>query len=239
MDTNNTSNSSNNLNAWGIPLAIVIAGALIAGALYFSRTDKSTIAEEDTSNISQAAEKAILISKEDHIRGKIDAKVRVIEYSDMECPFCKEFHDTMNQIFPEYEDKISWVYRHFPIQNIHPKAVTEAVASECVAEIGGNEKFWQFVDNFFEVTPSNNQTDLSILPKLARDLGINEDQFNTCLQSGKYDDLIKNQFDQAIQTGGQGTPWTLVVTKSGRVLSINGAQPYAVVKQIIDTALAD
>src|SRR3989338_3572308 len=83
--------------------------------------------------------------KEDHIRGNPDAKVSVIEYSDFECPFCKRHHPTMTQIMDAYGDDVNWVYRHYPL-SFHPNAEPSALASECVAEIGGNDAFWGFVD---------------------------------------------------------------------------------------------
>ena len=239
MEPNINQTQNPAVNQWIVPVAIVIAGALIATSLYFSRTDRPVDSNPETEAISKAAEQAIVIKDDDHVRGDRNADVKIIEYSDMECPFCKQFHTTMNQVFDEYNGKIAWVYRHFPIQKIHPKAVREAVASECVAELGNEDKFWSFLDKFYKITPSNNETDLSILPTLAKELGIKEADFNTCLDSGKYDARICAQFNEGIATGGTGTPWSLVVTKSGRILSINGAQDYAVVKQIIETALND
>lgn len=236
-NTNQTENPA--FNQWAVPAAIVIAGALIAASLYFSRTDSPVDPNPQADAVNKAAEQAVVIKDDDHVRGDRNADVTIIEYSDMECPYCKQFHATMRQIFAEYSDRVAWVYRHFPIQNIHPKAVREAVASECVAELGNEDKFWSFLDKFYDVTPSNNETDLSILPTMAKELGIKETDFNTCLDSGKYDARINAQFNEGLATGGTGTPWSLVVTKSGRILSINGAQDYAVVKQIIETALND
>jgi protein-disulfide isomerase len=236
-NTNQTQNPA--VNQWIVPVAIVIAGALIAASLYFSRTDRPADSNPQADATNKAAEQAVVIKDDDHVRGERNADVRIIEYSDMECPYCKQFHATMRQISAEYSGRLAWVYRHFPIQNIHPKAVREAIASECIAELGNEDKFWNFLDKFYEVTPSNNETDLSILPTIAKGLGIKETDFNTCLDSGKYDVRINSQFNEGIATGGTGTPWSLVVTKSGRILSINGAQDYAVVKQIIETALND
>ena len=234
---------ANNLS---IPVAIVIAGALIAGAVYMGTNRTNTAnnqvqatPEQQSGNLEQMA----AITNEDHIRGNPNAPVKIVEYSDMECPFCKGFHSTMQQIMDEYEKdgKVGWVYRHFPLDSIHPvKARAEAVAAECANELGGNDAFWKFTNRFFEVTPSNNQTDIeTVLPQIAREIGINESQFAACLESGKYDERIQNDLDNAVATGGNGTPWSIVVTASGKKYPLSGAQPYEAVKQLIELALSE
>jgi len=232
---------ANNLS---IPIAIVIAGALIAGALYMgtNRTDTANnqqaqaAPEQQSGNLEQMA----AITSADHIRGNPNALVKIVEYSDMECPFCKGFHSTMQQVTQEYGDKVAWVYRHFPLDSIHSKARPEAVAAECAGELGGNDAFWQFTDHFFEVTPSNNQTDIeTIIPQIVREIGLNETQFASCFESGKYDQHIQADLDNAIATGGKGTPWSVVVTESDKKYPLSGAQPFETVKQLIELALSE
>lgn len=230
-----------------IPLAIVIAGVLIAGALYFTKRGDSiaVLPEQDDQIAESAGETANInpITEDDHIRGNPNAKVVVVEYSDFECPFCKRFHPTMKQIMDEYGKggEVAWVWRHFPLDSLHPvKARKEAVASECAVALGGNDAFWKFADRFFELSPSNNQTDIdTVLPQIAQEIGLPADQFADCLGSGKYDAHIQNDLDNAIATGGNGTPWSIVVTKSGKTYPLSGSQPYAAVKQLIDIALTD
>ena len=181
------------------------------------------------------------ISQDDHIRGNIDAQVAIVEYSDLECPFCKQFHVTLKQIFSEYsnEGKVAWVYRHFPLDQLHSKARKEAVASECVFELGGKDAFWKFVDRFYEITPSNNQTNIdTVLPQIAREIGIDENKFNTCLNSNKYDAKIQSDVDNAQATGGSGTPWSVIVSKNGKKYPLSGSQSYENVKQLVEQALS-
>lgn len=89
------------------------------------------------------------ISEDDHLYGNPDAEVTVIEYSDFECPFCKTFHPIVERLVNESDGKVNWVYRHFPLESIHPNARGMALASECVAELGGNEAFWEFSNKLF------------------------------------------------------------------------------------------
>ena len=177
----------------------------------------------------------------DHIRGNPGAPVTLIEYSDFECPFCKSFHPTVKKALDESRGQVRWVYRHFPLDEIHPvKARKEAAASECAAELGGNDAFWKFADRFYELTPSNNKTDIdTVLPRIAREIGLDEAKFASCLASGKYDRHIEEDYQNAVASGGRGTPWTIIVSKSGKTYPLSGAQPYAAVKQLIDLALQD
>ena len=177
----------------------------------------------------------------DHIRGNPGAPVTLIEYSDFECPFCKRFHPTAKKVVGESKGQVKWVYRHFPLDQLHPvKARREAAASECAAELGGNAAFWKFADRFYELTPSNNKTDLdTVLPQIAREIGLDPARFASCLASGRHDRRIEEDYQNAVASGGRGTPWSIVVSKSGKTYPLSGAQPYAAVKQLVDLALRE
>ena len=182
------------------------------------------------------------VSKDrDHIRGNPDAPVTLIEYSDFECPFCKSFHLTVKKVVAESNGHVRWVYRHFPLDQIHPvKARKEAAASECAAELDGNDAFWKFADRFFELTPSNNRTDIdTVLPQIAREIGLDEAKFASCLASGRHDRRVEDDYQDAGASGGRGTPWSIVVSKSGKTYPLSGAQHYAALKQLVDLALQE
>lgn len=227
-------------NKLSLPMAIIVAGILIAGAIYFSSAtpkDRLQIQEPEEGNTS--LENVRPIDESDHIRGDINAPIKIVEYSDTECPFCKRFHDTMKKVMEEYgtDGKVAWIYRHSPIDSLHPKARKEATATECANELGGNEKFWTYLDRLYEITPSNNGLDLNLLLEIAKYVELNANDFNSCLESEKYAERIEKDLQNANATGGGGTPWSIVIAKSGKKYPINGAQPYEVVKQIIDFAL--
>lgn len=227
-----------------IPAAIVIAGVLIVGAVYLrARGDTVATAPQLQAGAENAGglEKMNPITPTDHIRGNPDAPVKIVEYSDTECPFCKRFHLTMQQAIDEYgkSGKVAWVYRHFPLDQLHPKARNESAATECTNELGGNDKFWAYVDRLFEVTPSNNNLDPAELLKIAEHVGLDVSKFSACLNSGKYAGHIEQDTKNAIATGGNGTPWSIVVAKNGKKYPLSGAQPYASVKQLIELALQE
>lgn len=222
-----------------IPAAIVAAGVLVAAAVIYSRG--SLPAASQTAKVP-SVEKPVgvkPVTGEDHILGNPDADVKLIEFSDLECPFCKRVHPTLKQVVEQYgkEGKVAWVYRHFPLDSIHPKADKEAEASECAAELGGNDAFWRYVDKVYEVTPSNNGLDPALLPKIAGDLGLDAAKFNECLESGKYAAKVEGHTQEAVAAGGNGTPYTIVVAKNGKTFPIFGAVPFSDFQAAIEEAL--
>ena len=119
------------------------------------------------------------------------------------------------------------------------KAHDEAQASECAASLGGNDKFWDFIDGLFAVTPSNNGLDLEQLPVIAGQIGLNKTAFSACLSSGKFKDKVDAQVADATLAGGTGTPFSIIVAPNGKKFPVSGAYPYATVKAKIEQALAE
>lgn len=167
-----------------------------------------------------------LVSEDDHVRGNANAPLTIIEYSDIECPFCQRFHETMKQVLAAYP-QVNWVYRHFPLESIHPNARLAAAASECAGEQG---KFWEYIDAAFEQQNNLNRTGLV---GIASTLKLNQSAFSTCIDSKKYDTLITQQAQDAQRAGGQGTPFSVLVTEDGQSTVISGAQPFEAVAQVV------
>ena len=218
-----------------LPITIVIAGLLVAGAVFLVGNSGA----KPTTNGSKVTARAYDATR-DHILGNPDAAVKVVEYMDLECPHCKIFNTTMHQIMDYYgtSGKVAWVERPFPLGSIHDKAPKEAEAAECAADQGGDAMYYKYVDKVFEVTPSNNGLDPAQLPVIAKDVGIvNIDQFNQCLSSGKYTKRVSDSYSDAIAAGGQGPPYILVMVGTDSVV-LNGAQPYDSMRAAIDTVLS-
>lgn len=218
-----------------IPIAIVIAAGLIAGAIYFTSTKNEAATNGDTLPTATETPEIRQVDANDHVRGNPNAPIMFVEYSDFDCPFCKNFHETMNRIMDEYgsSGKVGWAYRHFPIAQLHPNAPKIAEASECVAELGGHGAFWKFADIVFREKPQNDTTEISRLSEFAESAGVSRSDFESCLQSGRQKAKIEASIQEAVDAGARGTPHTLVLIgdQSG---VINGAQPYEVVKQVVD-----
>lgn len=180
------------------------------------------------------------LKDEDHVRGDRKARILLIEYSDLECPFCKRFHPTAKQIVDTYKGQVAWVYRHFPLDQIHSKADKEAEAVECAKDQGGEDSFWKLTDKIFEVTPSNNGLDLETLPKLAADVGLNQNTFKACLDGGKYTAYVEADYQGGIKAGITGTPGNILLdTKTKKTKLIPGALPFEQFKQTIDNMLKE
>jgi protein-disulfide isomerase len=183
------------------------------------------------------AKKLPPVTNSDYLRGNKDAEITLVEYSDLECPFCKQFHTTAKQVMTDYDGKVAWVWRHYPIAQLHSKAPKEAEAVECANELGGVDSFWKLVDKIYEVTPANNGLTLAELPTYASQIGLNQAKFKTCLDSGKYADKIEKAVTAATTLGASGTPANFIVNKKGEVWIIPGALPLTNVKSVIDEAL--
>ena len=217
---------------YAIPFAIVIAGLAIAGAIYFGDGRQDTVAAQSAGAVDP-------VTKDDHIIGNPNAKLIIVEYSDTECPYCISFHPTMNRIMNEYgkDGNVAWVYRQFPIASLHPKAHYESQATECANKLGGNTKFWEYLNKVFEITPSNNRLDQAELPKIAKAIGLDVTEFNKCLESDEMKTVVDAHIASGAKAGVSGTPYSIILVNKKAVSGINGAQPYEVVKAQIEELL--
>lgn len=174
------------------------------------------------------------VTAADHLRGKASAVITLVEYSDMECPFCKRFHPTMQKILQDYKNEVNWVYRHFPLQ-FHANANTAALGAECAAEQGGNELFWEYVDGIF----SQESLTANTITEVAKKIGLNQAKFESCFEKKSFQKLIDEQQAGGQSAGITGTPGTVLINnKTGKTQLIVGALPYEEIKKIIDTSLA-
>ena len=218
-----------------IPVAILIAGALIAGAVFY--TNKSPTNQQGTIG-GQTGGKVEVSADDDAFLGPENAKVTIVEFSDYQCPFCRSFwRETLNQIKKEYIDSgksVKFVYRDFPLSQIHPMAQKYAEAAECARDQG---KFWQMHDKIFQEQDKLGQGTISSytvndIKNWAANLGLKGSEFNQCLDSGKYAEEVKKDFDDGAAAGVGGTP-TFFINGKATV----GAQPFESLKAIIDQEL--
>ncbi len=232
----------NQTNSLAIPIAIIAGFGLIALAIYFSGLGNKTVTENPTTVTAEPTAAPVgkirPVDATDYIRGNPNAPILVVEYSDYDCPFCKQFHETMNRIMDEYGvgGKVAWVYRQFPIAQLHPNAERISQTALCVGELGGNDAFWDFSDKVFAERDLNEPTNISMLPEYAAEVGVGEDALLACLESGKHQDTVTSTLQDGFQAGIGGTPQSFVIV-GNQMAPIEGAQPYAVVKQIIDSLL--
>lgn len=236
MEPTNTTQTT--LQSVGIPIAIVFGFGLIALAIYFSGLGSVSENVAPTPSPTTATKSIRPVDGSDHIRGNPNAPILIVEYSDYDCPFCKVFHDTMNQIMDEYgvNGKVAWVYRQFPISQLHPNAPRISEAALCVGEVAGNDAFWKFTDLIFEERQVNEPTNVTKLPEYAVQSGAEEKAFMSCLEGGKMRDKVSASYTEAASAGINGTPHSFVMIGNQQA-PIEGAQSYEVVKQIIDNLI--
>lgn len=209
-----------------VPTAIVIAGAIIAIAVIWTKSPTPSSQYANKAAASDSFEQNLkVVTGKDHILGNPNAKIRIIEYSDPSCPFCKVFHNTMRQVMTTYgpSGNLAWIYRHYPLDKpkadgriLHPNAGHEAQAQECAADLAGNDGFWKFTNRLYEVTPSVTQDspnglDPKQLPVIAKYAGIDVEDFNNCLSTGKFKDRVEAEFTDGVNIGIQGTPSSIIV----------------------------
>lgn len=197
-----------------------------------ARVQEERIAAEKAKNVRR-------VSARDHIYGDPHAPISLIEYSDFECPFCKRFHSTAKQVIDGSGGKVNWVYRHFPLGIHNPGAQKQAEASECASRLGGNDAFWKFTDTIYARTQSNgNGFPLAQLVPLAREIGLNEKQFQECIDSGKQSSRVQEDIDEATQLGITGTPANILLhNKTGEVALKLGAHPAEALRADVDRLL--
>ena len=197
------------------------------------------IAESKTTKIETFSE----ISKDDDpILGDPDAPISIIEFSDYQCQFCARFYsDTMPLLNSQYIEtgKVNLISRDFPIVKIHSNAMPTALASECANEQG---KFWEYHGELFETqnTWKQNKSDEIILTlkQFAKDLNLDQEQFDVCLDSKKYAEEISNDLADGQKYFVTGTPTFFVGNDEIGYSSIFGAQSFSDFRIMIDEKLS-
>ena len=226
-----------------IPASIITGSVIIAIAIIIAFHAPAKIGKQDnqkdapTTPTSVPAEVAKL-RPTDYIRGNKDASIIVFEYSDSDCPFCQRFHPVMQKIVQDYAGKVAWVYRFFPLTELHPNTFTEASAMECVGKLAGNDAFNSYaefaVNNTFKADPKSNTP----LTAKALALGVDKEAFKKCLADSATTTRIEADSKEASAIGAEGTPFSIIVNvKTGKQVVIPGAYPYSEVKKDIDSLL--
>lgn len=143
---------------------------------------------------------SIPVSERDHAQGKADAKVTLVEYGDYECPHCGRAHPIVKEVQKRAGDELRFVFRNFPLAQIHTHAQHAAEAAEAA---GAQGRFWAMHDHIFEHQRS---LDDAHLTKFAAELGLDAARFEDELKRGVYADRVRDDFRGGIRSGVNGTP---------------------------------
>lgn len=238
-------------SSWLVPVAIVVCILLIGGAVYFkdktgnngNNASSTSAIPAELSQLLKPAENIDItklrpIDNTDKLRGSASAPIKIVVYTDLECPACKYFHDQLKAVEAKYVvgGQVAIAYRDLPLDSIHPKSRGEFLAAECVKEVGGVDKYWQFIDKIFEITPSNNGLEVAKLGETAKALGVDTKSFDACVKSNKFAANIEKSVQEATALGVQGTPFFVVITKD-QSIPVYGAAPAEALSAAFDILL--
>ena len=160
-------------------------------------------------------------------KGSDKASVRLVKFEDFQCPYCKMVQPRFGELLKKYEGKLKIIHKDLPLDAIHPQARLAAEAARCAGDQG---KFWEFHDRAYQGSPKVTADDLKAY---AKDVGLNEASFTSCITSGKFKSAVQKDLIEGSNLGLTGTPSFFI---NGRELS--GAQPLEAFTTIIDEELA-
>lgn len=199
--------------------------------------------KEEAQKAAMAKNARAVDVKNDFIYGKPDAVISIIEYSDFECPFCKQFGNIPNKVVDAMPDQVNLVWRNFPLSFHDPMATKEAIAAICAGQQGGNAAFWKYADSIFKNTRSNGQgmpgpTGLDPLLSLAKEQGLNPEKFSACLESEAVAKQVQADLNDGLNAGISGTPGVILINhKTGTFNVLAGAVPEDVLSQEVKNLL--
>lgn len=160
------------------------------------------------------------------LRGNPKAPVMIVEFSDYQCPYCRQVEPTLKSVLAKYGDKVSLAYRDLPLRQIHPQAQIAAEASRCAEEQG---KFWEYHDQLFNATKLDHHS----LVDYARSLKLDDKKFDSCLTGGKFKNEIEQDLREGMQAGVNGTPGFFI-----NGIALSGAQPPESFTRVVDDELS-
>jgi protein-disulfide isomerase len=221
-------------STWFIPVAIVIAGVILAGTIYFVRT--SNVLGTPQGDLSALQP----ISASDHIIGNPTAPVIVIEYGDVDSSYVKSFQATMEQIMTDYGagGKVAWVYRHFPLIDQHQYSESHAEAAECAASLGSANTFWRFIDLLQSQAPDSQEFDPKGYDAVVKTLGIDTTKFDACMTSHVFQTRVEADISNAIAIGAESAPYSVILIHGQKSVPVDGALPYDSMKKVLDQAIS-
>lgn len=217
-----------------IPGSILVAGAFIGLGAYFGlgagEPSNLAAAPNPTQPAAEAPTEAgpqealaLDLDDDEFIYGNPDAEVFIVEYSDIDCPFCARVHPTLESVVDNSDGQIAWVYRHFPIEQLHPDATRKAMATECVGRLAGNDAYWEYLGDLIDQQPTSVHTNY----------GVSVSDFNECMEDPQIAQNVTDDVNRAVATGGRGTPHS-VVSNRDYGFAVSGAQPEAVWLQAVN-----
>lgn len=239
-----------NINLFG---SFLIVAVLIIGLGYFANKNKGYVPTDSQSqnkiynplensntdqaqNSQQAKLDPTLLkapNEMDFRKGNPKSQITIVEYSDLDCPFCKKVNPILTNILTKYDGKVSLVYRQFPL-SIHPYSEQKSLTALCIGDLYGNDGFWKYSSYILADDESGNKNNAL---EVAKELGFDQQKLQSCISSDKANGILVQQMTDADAAGLQGTPFFLIYNGQDFVTTMDGAQPQANFETIINSVL--
>ena len=224
-------------NPFFVPISIIIAGALISGAVIFSNsTGRTAQPQPGAANTGKVVNNAALLKQaqnDSRSIGSPDSRVTIVEFADFQCPFCgRFFQESEQKLIDQYvkTGKARFVYHDFAF--LGPESQIAAEASRCAQD---QNAFWQYHDYLYTHQKGENQGSFAAehLKEFARTLKLDTAKFNSCLDAGTYKDQVQKDVDLGRSLGVDGTPAVFINSQF-----FNGALPFQQFQAAIDAERA-
>lgn len=249
-----------------LSISIIISSIILASSLIYYTNSKTAYTTADGINMEKAIEDGIeqyIIKQEkeynkkqaeidrlgekiegvpplnegDYIKGNKNAKISIIEYSDLDCPFCKKFHTTGYDVLNKYEGEVNWVWRHLPLTSIHPNSNAKSELAECAGKIK-YDNFWKVIDYFMNEGFDPNQNVYDHLDTIAKITNTNKESLEKCIKEGEFEDKVKISQGIAGSIGINGTPGNVIINnKTNEAYLRAGAYDVNTISNTIDYLL--
>ena len=214
---------------WAIAIFFILLYLIAAFVLLATALDSQPVAQTSISSAALVDEAELYLnSQDDPFWGEKDALVKIVEFGDFQCPYCRQSFLVVREILNKYQNDIYFVYRDFPVVSIHQEALKAAEAAQCALE---QEKFWPMHDKLFINQENLSLTDLKVY---AMEIGLNSFEFNNCLDSGKYSAEVIQDYEDGIGLGVIGTPTFFI-----NGYRISGSIPSEIFIKLIEQAKSE
>jgi len=220
---------------WKVATFVLVIALVVV--IIFATGGKTTgdVVDPDSKDSATGSVK-VQIEKNDPVLGNKNADVAIVEFSDFECPFCERAYSGAIADFKQSNyftsGEVNLVFKHFPLNSIHPQAQKAAEAAECANR---QEMFWEYHDELFE---NQQALDVASLKGYAQRLGLDMEEFNSCLDNDEAKSEVQKETTQATTAGARGTPYFVVVnTKTGDTQVVSGAVPFAQFESAINAVM--
>jgi protein-disulfide isomerase len=233
-------------------IAIVAVGLVAAGVAAFALSTQASgnatemkSSDSTQKNVSDEAQQIIsrltASTQNAPALGNDDAKVTVVEFGDYQCTWCHRWHEsTKDTLVQDYVEtgKVRFLFKDFPINDLSDRA--SSMAAEAAYCAGDQDKYWEYHDELYVKWEGENTgwVTKDSLRQFADNVGLEQEAFSECLDSGKHSDLVRENYNLAVAIGLDATPSFIILSGDDEPKLLRGAHPYSTFEQVINAAYA-